>query len=159
VFVIVISLLVFYTSALLLPSHLEKEYKLIQSTLRDTNSQIQAVSARIKRNRSKLENINGRLSSGTGKASYYHPRFEGRRMRYGEIYDDKSNSIACNILPANTIVLIENLKNNRIVVGVVRDTGNLYDRQFDLSESLMEKLDGLKDGVIEVQWLAVRKEM
>ncbi len=80
-------------------------------------------------------------------------------MRYGEIYDDKSNSIACNILPANTIVLIENLKNNRIVVGVVRDTGNLYDRQFDLSESLMEKLDGLKDGVIEVQWLAVRKEM
>lgn len=140
-----------------LPHIIEKQHEEIKSINDALNFEIQGISERIKRNREKLAKINREIATGTGKATYYHSKFPGRTMKYGEVYLKDSNSVACNFLPPETIILFENTKNNKMTIGVVRDTGNLFGRQFDLSEKLMNDLDGINDGVIEVQWLAVVK--
>lgn len=142
---------------LLMPLFFEEEADTIKTHCQALNFEIWGISVRLQRFDHILNNFQDKIITGDGLATYYHPRFEGKTMKYGKIYCPDSNSVACNFLPAETVVYFRNKKNGKVAVGIVRDTGNLFGRQFDLSEKLMSDLNGIKDGVIEVQWLAVVK--
>ncbi|MBX6375855.1 MAG: septal ring lytic transglycosylase RlpA family protein [Acetobacteraceae bacterium] len=58
-----------------------------------------------------------------GEASYYHPRFEGRRMANGERFDPDSDSAAHRTLPFGTRARVTNLANGRTAEVTIEDRG------------------------------------
>ena len=69
-----------------------------------------------------------------GIASWYGPNFHGRRTANGEFFDQNAISAAHRTLQMPSIVLVENLENNRTLVVRVNDRGPFaHDRILDLS--------------------------
>lgn len=58
-----------------------------------------------------------------GEASYYHSRFEGRRMANGERFDPDSDSAAHRTLPFGTRARVTNLANGRTAEVTIEDRG------------------------------------
>src|SRR5688500_9630751 len=56
-----------------------------------------------------------------GTASYYHPKFAGRKTASGEPYSPEKMTAAHNSLPMGTWIRVTNLKNERSVVVRVND--------------------------------------
>lgn len=83
----------------------------------------------------------------TGEASYYtvdgclgcNPQ---RIMANGEKLDDTRKTIACNLLPLNTKVLVKNKENGLSTEAVVTDRGGFgkYGRVADLSKAVKEEI-------------------
>lgn len=72
-----------------------------------------------------------------GQASYYHPKFKGRKTANGERYYPDSLSAAHLTLPLGTIVKVTNAKNDSLwVIVKVNDRGP-YSKKFiiDLSKA------------------------
>ncbi len=87
-----------------------------------------------------------------GKASYYADKFEGRKTASGEVYKHHLKTAAHKTLPFGTLVKVTNLKNNKCVVVRINDRGPFSKvRIIDLSKSAMKALDGIRDGVIDVE--------
>ena len=87
-----------------------------------------------------------------GKASYYGPEFNGRRMANGRRFDPRSTSVAHRTLPFGTKVLITHLGNGRSATAVVEDRGPFVPgRIIDLSPRLAERLDMIVQGVAPVE--------
>ena len=91
-----------------------------------------------------------------GMASWYGPRFHGKKTSNGEKYNKRKLTAAHKELPFNTKVLVTNLQNNKSVVVRINDRGPFVkDRIIDLSEKAAEKID-LKNpgtGYIKIQVL------
>lgn len=86
-----------------------------------------------------------------GKASYYHARFNGRRMANGERFDPNEAIAAHRTLPFGTVVLVTNLENGRMAVARVADRGPFVrGRIIDLAPGLAARLDMVEDGVVAV---------
>ncbi len=93
-----------------------------------------------------------------GKASYYSDHFEGKKTASGEAYQAILLTAAHRTLPFGTKVKVTNLKNSKSVVVRINDRGPFsMGRIIDLSKSAMETLDGINDGVIDVE-IEVQKE-
>ncbi len=87
-----------------------------------------------------------------GKASYYANKFEGRKTASGEIYKATLKTAAHKTLPFGTMVKVTNLKNKKSVVVRINDRGPFSKiRIIDLSKSAMAEIDGIRDGVIDVE--------
>jgi rare lipoprotein A len=81
----------------------------------------------------------------TGVASWYGDDFNGKRTSSGEIYDMDKLTAAHQTLPFNTILVVENLENNKKVMVRVNDRGPfLKNRIIDLSRKAA-KLIGIYD--------------
>ena len=93
------------------------------------------------------------IRRGKGKTTYYHDKFIGRKTSTGITFAQDSNIIACNFLPPKTIVVL--MRGNLMTVGIVEDTGNLYGRDFDITKKMMSDLNGIHDGVVEVDYIAI----
>lgn len=95
---------------------------------------------------------------GRGLASWYGPRFHGRRTASGEKYDMHQLTAAHPTLPFGTIVRVRSLVNGRTVDVRINDRGPfIKKRVIDLSRGaaqalgLIEARTGTKPVVISVQ--------
>jgi len=87
----------------------------------------------------------------TGVASYYADKFHGRLTSNGEIYDMFGLTAASPTFPANTILRVTNLKNDRSIIIRVNDHMPYRpDRIIDLSYGTAVELDMVQDGIANV---------
>jgi rare lipoprotein A len=87
----------------------------------------------------------------TGTASWYGHRFHGRRTSSGEVYDMHSMTAAHKLLPMNTMLLVENLENNRKTIVRVNDRGPfIRGRIIDLSYRAARRLGIVANGTAKV---------
>jgi len=88
----------------------------------------------------------------TGKASFYHDKFQGRETSNGEQYSQNDFTAAHKTLPFNTIVHVTNKQNNKSVVVRINDRGPFKkSRIIDLTRSAAKKLDMIPFGVVPVK--------
>jgi rare lipoprotein A len=87
-----------------------------------------------------------------GTASYYHPKFAGRKTSSGEPYNPEKMTAAHNGLPMNTWIRVTNLRNNRSVVVRVNDRMHHRNKRLvDLSRSAAKKLGYVSRGLTRVK--------
>jgi rare lipoprotein A len=88
----------------------------------------------------------------TGKASYYHDKFAGRKMADGTPMNPDANIAASKTLPLGTKAEVTNLTNGKSEVVEIRDRGPYVDgRIVDVSPKVAEKLGLKEDGVAPVR--------
>ena len=86
-----------------------------------------------------------------GKASFYHNKFQGKRMSNGDSFDNNDFTAAHMTLPFETILEVTNLANKNKVTVRVTDRGPYAgERLIDLSRVAAEVLGIVNDGVAEV---------
>ena len=88
----------------------------------------------------------------TGKASYYHRMFAGKKMADGSPMDPHSNNAASKTLPLGTLAMVTNLENGRSAVVEIKDRGPYVDgRIVDVSPWTAAQLGMMDDGVVKVE--------
>jgi rare lipoprotein A len=86
-----------------------------------------------------------------GMASYYHPKFNGRRTSNGERFSNDKLTCANNFLKLGSYIRVKNIRNGKEVIVKVNDRmHNLNKRLIDLSQAAAAKLGLLKQGIGEV---------
>ncbi len=89
---------------------------------------------------------------GTGKASYYAHKYNGRQTASGETYDMYAMTAAHRDLPFGTPIRVTNLQNGRSVVVRVNDRGPFKPgRIVDVSLAAAEQLGLILNGTADVQ--------
>jgi rare lipoprotein A len=87
-----------------------------------------------------------------GKASYYGPKFHGKKTANGEIFDQNKMTAAHKSLPFGTVCKVTNRSNRKSVIVRINDRGPFVKgRILDLSYQAMKMLGGLRSGVINVK--------
>jgi len=87
----------------------------------------------------------------SGEASYYGPKFHGKKTANGEIFDMYKKSAAHRTLPFNTILEVTNLDNQKRVIVRVNDRGPFVKgRILDLSYEAAREIDMISSGVARV---------
>lgn len=77
----------------------------------------------------------------SGQASYYAPRFHGRRTASGERYDHQAMTVAHRTLPFGTVLRVTNERNGRTITVRVNDRGpHIRGRIVDLSGAAARRL-------------------
>jgi rare lipoprotein A len=83
----------------------------------------------------------------SGRASWYGPRFHGKRTANGERFDMNALTAAHRTLPFGTLVRVRNTQNGREVIVRINDRGpQIRDRIIDLSKAAAAALDLLQAG-------------
>ncbi len=91
-----------------------------------------------------------------GVASWYGPKFHGKRTSSGEPYDMYKMTAAHKSLPLPSYVQVTNLDNGRTAVVRVNDRGPFHDnRIIDLSYSAAVKLGVVRSGTARVEIRAI----
>ena len=95
-----------------------------------------------------------------GVASFYHDKFEGRKMANGEPFSQRQFTAASNTLPLNCWVKVTNLRNDRSLI--LRITDRMHPknkRLIDLSKSAARALGYTGHGLtrVEVRYLGKKK--
>lgn len=92
-----------------------------------------------------------------GIASWYGPRFHGKRTASGEIYNQYAMTAAHPTLPLGTVVRVENLVNGRVVWVRINDRGPYKKgRVLDLSRRAAERLEMVDKGTTPVRMSVLR---
>lgn len=87
-----------------------------------------------------------------GKASWYGPKFHGRRTANGEIFNSSALTAAHRNLPFGTKVKVTNVRNGRSVIVRINDRGPfIKGRIIDVSAGAARKLNMIGSGVATVQ--------
>lgn len=87
-----------------------------------------------------------------GKASWYGPKFHGRRTSSGDTYDMYQMTAAHPTLPLPTYAKVVNLSNGRSVVVKINDRGPFKNnRVIDLSYAAAYKLRMVEEGTTDVE--------
>ena len=82
------------------------------------------------------------------KASWYGPRFHGKKTANGEVYDQMAFTAAHKSLPFGTLLKLTNPRNGKSVVVRINDRGPyIPGRQLDLSKGAAIQLGVMKNGV------------
>lgn len=88
----------------------------------------------------------------TGIASWYGHPYHGRRASNGEIYDMDKLTAAHRTLPFGTMVLVENLDNERTVTVRIIDRGPFVEgRVIDLSRAAAQEIRMIGPGTARVR--------
>lgn len=88
----------------------------------------------------------------TARASWYGPRFHGRRTANGEVFDQNLFTAAHRTLPFGTLVLVTNPATGRSVVVRINDRGPyIRGRSIDLSRAAARAIGMEEAGVAEVE--------
>jgi len=93
-----------------------------------------------------------------GMASYYGPKFHGRKTSSGEVFDMYALTAAHNTLPFGTLVKVTNLENDLSVVVRINDRGPfMKNRIIDLSYEAARRIGMLSPGTAKVRLEIVKK--
>ena len=88
----------------------------------------------------------------SGIASYYHPKFNGRKTANGEILNNEKFTAANNFLKLGTMVKVLNPKNGKTVIVKINDRMNKKNhRLIDLTEAAARQLDIIQQGLGKVE--------
>jgi rare lipoprotein A len=95
-----------------------------------------------------------------GAASWYGPRFHGRRTASGERFDQNELTAAHRSLPLGARVTVTNLENGRSVDVAINDRGPyVRGRVIDLSKAAARELGMVRDGVVLVRVEATPEQL
>ncbi len=95
--------------------------------------------------------LNVSAQTETGKASYYHNKFEGNGTSNGEIFRQKKYTCAHKSLPFGTWLKVTCIKNNNVVYVRVNDRlPKSSKRSIDLALIAAEKLNFVRSGITQV---------
>lgn len=87
-----------------------------------------------------------------GEASWYGPKFHGKPTATGEIFDKRAITAAHKTLPLNSILVVTNLENGRVLNVRLNDRGPFIgNRIIDLSEAAAEALGFKQNGLAKVR--------
>jgi rare lipoprotein A len=87
-----------------------------------------------------------------GTASYYAPKFQGRRTASGEVYHKDSLTAAHKLLPFGTVLRVTNQKNGKTVLVKVNDRLPVSSKRvIDLSYLAAQEVDMIREGLIQVK--------
>ena len=87
-----------------------------------------------------------------GKASFYSPKFEGKKTASGQIFNHKKFTAACNTLPLGTFVKVTNLKNGKTVIVQTNDRLHVKTKRLiDLSLAGAKRLGFVASGLTKVK--------
>ncbi|MGI9191797.1 MAG: septal ring lytic transglycosylase RlpA family protein [Chitinophagaceae bacterium] len=87
----------------------------------------------------------------TGTASYYHPKFEGRKTATGEVFSNKGLTAASNHYPLGTHLKITNPNNGKSIVVRVNDRmAKGSSRVLDLTQRGARELCFIENGLCKV---------
>lgn len=91
-----------------------------------------------------------------GIASWYGPKFHGKKTSSGEVYNMHSLTAAHKTLPFDTRVRVTNKLNNRSVVVRINDRGPFVGKRIiDLSYGAGVKIDMMENGTVPVRITAL----
>ncbi|PPK72791.1 rare lipoprotein A [Methylobacter tundripaludum] len=94
-----------------------------------------------------------------GIASWYGPKFHGKKTASGEIYDMYAMTAAHKTLPISSYARVTNLENQRSVIVRINDRGPFQgNRLMDLSYAAAKKLDLHQAGSAAVEIKAIAPE-
>jgi rare lipoprotein A len=86
-----------------------------------------------------------------GRASYYAPKFDGRRMADGHKFEPMANVAASKTLPLGTTAKVTNEATGKSAIVTVQDRGPYVDgRIIDVSPKVARQLDMTHKGVSRV---------
>ncbi len=92
------------------------------------------------------------IDKGLMTASWYGPKFHGRKTANGEIYDQMAFTAAHKQLRFGTLLKITNPRNDKEVIVRINDRGPyIGGRQLDLSKAAALQLGMMKRGVMKVR--------
>ena len=92
------------------------------------------------------------IYKGEMKASWYGPRFHGKRTANGEVFDEMAFTAAHKKFKFGTLLRVTNPKNDKSVVIRINDRGPyIHGRQLDLSKAAALELDIIEKGVAKVK--------
>jgi len=98
-----------------------------------------------------LFSLNISAQTETGKASFYHNKFEGHGTSNGEVFRQKKFTCAHKTLPFGTWLKVTCLKNNNVVYVRVNDRlPKSSKRSIDLSLCAAEQLNFVRSGLTQV---------
>lgn len=87
-----------------------------------------------------------------GKAAYYNDSYQGKKTISGEVYDRNKLTAAHPSLPMGTKCRVTNMKNGKSVELHINDRcSSKNGRILDLSYEAASRIDGIKDGIMEVK--------
>lgn len=87
----------------------------------------------------------------TGTASYYHPKFEGRKTATGEVFSNKGLTAASNHYPLGTHLKVTNPHNGKSIVVRVNDRmAKNSSRVLDLTQRGARELCFIENGLCKV---------
>jgi rare lipoprotein A len=87
-----------------------------------------------------------------GKASWYGPRFHGKKTANGDIFDQRKLTAAHKTLPLGSKAIVTNLKNGNSVEVEINDRGPyVSERIIDVSYAAAKQLGFDKSGTAPVQ--------
>ncbi|MFP4106468.1 MAG: septal ring lytic transglycosylase RlpA family protein [Phycisphaerae bacterium] len=87
-----------------------------------------------------------------GTASWYGPKFHGKKTASGEVFDQTALTAAHRTLPFGTRVRVTNLANGKSVVVRVNDRGPFVKgRIIDLSRAAAEEIGMIRSGTARVR--------
>lgn len=91
------------------------------------------------------------IDKGNIVASWYGPRFHGKRTANGEIYDQMALTAAHKSMKFGTLLRVTNPKNSKSVIVRINDRGPyIRGRQLDLSKAAALELGILDQGIAKV---------
>lgn len=94
----------------------------------------------------------------TARASWYGPRFHGRRTASGEVYNQEVYTAAHRTLPFGTLVLVTNPASGKSVLVRINDRGPfIAGRGIDLSRAAARAIGMEEAGVADVQITVIRQ--
>ena len=92
-----------------------------------------------------------------GMASYYGPKFNGKKTANGEVFNMHGLTCAHKTLPFNTWLEVKNLANERTVIVRVNDRGPFVrNRVIDLSLGAAKEIHMIEAGVQEIEYKVIR---
>lgn len=103
--------------------------------------------------------LNAAAQTESGKASYYHNKFEGHGTSSGEIFRQAKFTCAHKTLPFGTWIKVTCIKNNNVVFVRVNDRlPKSSKRCIDLTLSGAKQLDFVRNGLAQVTLEVVKQE-
>lgn len=92
------------------------------------------------------------IDKGIMRASWYGPRFHGKKTANGEVYDQMAFTAAHKKLKFGTLLRITNPVNNKSVIVRINDRGPyISGRHLDVSKGVAMELDMIQKGVVNLQ--------
>ena len=99
--------------------------------------------------------VPGRFKVGqtwTGLASWYGPKFHGRKTANGEKYNMNGMTAAHRELPFNTVIEVTHLRTGKNCRVRINDRGPFKGKRIlDLSKGAAKKIGMIQEGVVEVR--------
>jgi rare lipoprotein A (peptidoglycan hydrolase) len=116
-------------------------------------------SAELERMADRFDEVLAGLKRTTMLASWYGIPFHGRLRADGKRFDMHKNTVAHRTLPLGTIILMENVENGKLSLGIVRDRGPyISPRALDVSYAIAQELGMVSKGLAVIRITILRGE-